>query len=149
MADRPPRKCTYPGCKTIGRFASAYCPDHQRQQDHERKLRHPALSNHRAWESFRQYLFACGNVVCQRVVDGRRCTRPTKIFHHLIAADSRPDLAFDWHNVVGVCASCHPRPEDKDQGKYVPTLWRVPMSDDRIEVQVLPGQVVTQETVLW
>lgn len=72
------------------------------------------------------------------------------IFHHILPAEARPELAFDWRNVVGVCQGCHPRPDDADQGLYVPTMWRTPMSSEPLpELSVLPGQAPKQGQGLW
>jgi hypothetical protein len=72
----------------------------------------------RVWQPFKLSLKALGNVFCQRVdANGRRCTRPVYFFHHIIALEQRRDLGVHHENVVGVCASCHPRPSDSDQGR--------------------------------
>ena len=46
----------------------------------------------------------------KRIVAGRceRCgkRRPTET-HHIIAALDRPDLFYDWSNLMAVCGECH------------------------------------------
>jgi len=152
MADRTPRKCLHAGCSLLGSWPSGRCLEHENAariaQNSARARRDPVPRSD--WERFRQLLFAQGNVICQRVVDGRRCTRPVHAFHHILERESYPDLALDWRNVVGVCESHHQRPHDLDQGTYVPTLYRAPMSDEpRPEWEVQPGELVLRGAVLW
>ena len=102
------------------------------------------------WERFRQQLMGLGNVICQRVNDGRRCIAAVYFFHHILEAEKHPQFALDWRNVVGVCRSCHPRPTDRDQGEYVPTLYRPPMASEPLpETLCQPGERVSQGVELW
>lgn len=71
-----------------------------------------------------------GNVICQRVVNGHRCETPTKIFHHLISPKVRPDLMYDYRNVIGLCQPHHPpdegTPHWKPEIDFSPTIYRPP-----------------------
>ena len=152
MADRVPKKCLCPGCSLLGAWAAGRCPEHEQAarlaQNAARARRDPVPRGD--WEKFRKMLFAQGNLICQRVVDGRRCKNPTTVFHHILDREHFPTLALDWRNVVGVCAGHHQRPHDIDQGAYVPTLYAPPMSTEpRPEWQVQPGELVPRDAVLW
>src|SRR5262249_3310742 len=136
LTDRPPRICATVGCGAIGVWDGGHCPKHTAANRKSRKVfRHLGTA---ASERFRASVLAL-NSVCQRVGpcpgerrDGVRCTNPASIVHHLLEVEQRPDLEMDQRNVVCVCAHCHVRFAANDQGRYVPTLWRTPMSDDPV-----------------
>jgi hypothetical protein len=49
------------------------------------------------------------NSICQKIQrDGQQCRNGASIVHHLISPRARPDLFLDVHNVVALCAACHP-----------------------------------------
>lgn len=147
MADRPQRLCTAPGCGEVA-APGGRCAEHARHGVRARKEKHGFFDAR--WERFRQLLKAQGNVICQRVNEGRRCIAATYFFHHILEASAFPQFAMDWRNIVGVCRSCHPRPTDKDQGVYVPTLYRPPMSNEPLAFDVVqPGEVVPANVELW
>ena len=93
------------------------------------------------------------NTVCQRIGPcngepewNKRCTKPGKYHHHILDAQLYPALELSPLNIVVCCASCHPRPTDTDQGRFVPTLWRTPLTNEALpDPLVLPGQLVTRE----
>ena len=158
MPDRIPRKCNAPGCPNFGVYAGGYCPDHLRTHEVGRKK--PKLNIYDArWEQLKKLLRGYGNTVCQRIgpCPGEdrpdvRCTNPVYFFHHIIDAEAYPHLAHDQRHIVGVCKSCHPAPGAGDQGVYVPTLWRTPMTNEELPAPLcLPGEAVTREqkALLW
>jgi hypothetical protein len=151
LTDRPPRKCLAPGCPEIGQFTRGRCPDHTRANTRAKLQEKRKDYLNAAWDKFRRTLLGCCNVVCQWVDrDGRRCAKATEIFHHIISVDERANLAYHHENVVGVCRSHHPRPTDEDQGRFVPTLWRAPMSADPLpEWKVGPGESAKPGHELW
>ncbi len=152
ITSRPDRKCMQPGCPNIGNWKdSAYCPDHSK--DYPRQKAHGLRD--KWWLKFIA-LHTQLNPICQRVGPcpgeprhGHLCGKPVYYRHHLIEVEHRPDLRLDQRNVVGVCSSCHVRPGDRDQGRYIPTRWRTPMSDEPIPDLMLPGEVVPKGVVLW
>jgi len=50
------------------------------------------------------------NPLCQRVDErtGIQCNAQSTIVHHIRAPQDAPNLAFDWSNLVALCANCHP-----------------------------------------
>jgi hypothetical protein len=148
ITTRPDRICEHPGCGAQGQWDGSYCPDHARERKNDRTRNRGSLNAD--WERFRKYLMACGNVFCQRVHMGVRCSKQAYAFHHIIESAARPDLNLDRRNVVGTCRGCHPRPTDRDQGQWVPTLWRTPMSAEPVPSMVCaPGERVPDGVALW
>jgi len=49
------------------------------------------------------------NPVCQWVnpADGKQCTKPSEVVHHLIDPKDAPEKFFDWSNLVCTCADHH------------------------------------------
>jgi|GEM_PF-6453029 5-methylcytosine-specific restriction endonuclease McrA len=148
MTERPTRKCGNPQCFTFGPWKNGYCDLHGRRQDNARK-------EGRRWTEWQKFidhgLRSFSDAFCQRVNGfGKRCDRPVKFWHHIVEVRERPDLELNWRNVVGVCPSCHPRPTDKDQGRFLPTLWRDFGSSDAVpQPLVKPGQTVPRDVELW
>lgn len=149
MPDRMPTKCLDPRCSNIGHYhnTGGRCPQHRETGAERQKNRDLGPR----WENFKKLLRGCGNTICQRVdVYGFRCKNPVKFFHHILDVFSRSDLQVHPENVVGVCEHCHPTPQAQDQGRFVPTLWRTPMTDEPLPVMVaIPGQKVPPSLVLW
>lgn len=150
QAQRPDRKCGKVGCTNFGHFEGGYCHDHAAANRTAKTRSHAYLYNKR-WDNLVATLSGIGNVCCQRIqADGTRCKRMRWAFHHIIGADQDVTLWYDWRNLVAVCQSCHPRPADHDQGKFVPTLWRTPMSDEPLpQFQCMPGERPPKDLVLW
>jgi 5-methylcytosine-specific restriction protein A len=46
------------------------------------------------------------NPLCEECENHGRVT-PTAEVHHIITIDDRPDLAFEWDNLMSVCVKCH------------------------------------------
>lgn len=63
------------------------------------------------------------NPICQRIIDGVRCTNPSKEVHHLSANLKR---FFDPSNLVALCPGCHIKtkgdPVDAPR-EYADTKW--------------------------
>ncbi len=143
MAERLPRICREPGCCERTRDRSGFCNAHVgknyvtervRAYDKDRK-QDPVwkLYNCADWRRFTMSLEANGNVICQRIDDGKRCTQLVEIWHHIVSPRVRPSLMYTASNVVGVCRQHHPitegePPENLDRLAeiYVPTVWRPP-----------------------
>jgi hypothetical protein len=143
MADRIPRICRQYGCFERTRDRSGFCAAHatsnyvtdaRKRFDHVR-AKDPVwrLYNHTAWRRFKASLSGNGNVLCQRIENGRRCNRLVEIWHHIISPKVRPDLMYTASNVVGVCRQHHPTTEGEppeNLGRlaeiYIPTVWNAP-----------------------
>jgi hypothetical protein len=136
MPQRPQNACNQPGC---GKACDGpFCSDHKkenhrvdarRKYDRDRKndpTYRMYTDSRYGWEKFKQALAGHGNVICQRLVNGVRCTTPTAIRHHIISPKFRPDLFTVPGNVVGVCRLHHSDEIQDDPKLYVPTLWRAP-----------------------
>jgi hypothetical protein len=159
LTSRPPRVCLYPGCGETGDWVphGGRCPKHRRGTDIARAAQGGPSLNTPTWERMRQSLIGVGNVHCQRIGpcpgEARpdvRCSNSVYIFHHIISRAQRPDLMYHPRNIVGVCRSCHPKPDDGDQGRFVPTLWRTPMSDEPVPPLVcVPGEKVPAFVERW
>lgn len=137
-----------PGAQAHWRCDSCY-KNKGRQRDKETKQGN--VYDHR-WEKFKRVLVSLGNVVCQRVNNGVRCNRPMAMFHHILEAQQFPQFAYDWRNVVATCKPCHPHPENQDQGIWVPTLWRPPMTFEPLPLPLVePNKEVPRavQHLLW
>lgn len=142
MPSRFYRYCRERGCAERHNDISGYCEKHRAnnsflqaraQRDADRKKDDPVwkLYNSSAWRRLREAFFGYGNVICQRIENGKRCTRPTEILHHIFSPRERPDLFFSPSNIRGVCRQHH---DDSDGEKkenlprlaeiYAPTIWR-------------------------
>lgn len=78
------------------------------EQDRFRKKTDPIykLYSTAAWQRFRLWRLA-DNPLCQRIVKGERCHFGATTVHHLFSPRERPDLFYDAHNTVCLCANCH------------------------------------------
>jgi hypothetical protein len=111
------RFCAEPGCSA--RVRARYCLTHEdansagrarSDRDRERKAGDPTTKLYKcvAWQHFKDSFSAAGNVICQRIVDGRQCRYEVEVWHHLISPKQRPDLMYSYTNVVAVCRQHHP-----------------------------------------
>jgi len=142
LANRLPQQCNERGCYKRTTAKSGYCADHEKNNSVKQREReyykarqtdpvHCLYTEPRyGWETFRTVLMSHGNVICQRILNGVRCTELVAIFHHLISPRVRPDLFTVPKNVVGVCRACHPPTEGSPDWKpgvdFVETIYRVP-----------------------
>jgi len=102
------------------------------------------------WRRLKANLISLGNGYCQRVIDGVRCRNVGKIHHHVVEAMTDPRLFYEPLNIVFVCDEHHPRPNEENQGEYVPTLWRQPMGTEAVPDTVIPpGGLVPRGFHLW
>ena len=123
-ATRPDRLCMRPRC---GEYATegAYCASHKpAEQRTDRPLEH--LYRRKQWlKLFRPRFMNC-NAICQRIVDGVRCTTPTHQLHHLIEPKT-PEMFFNARNIVGLCDAHHfpakGTPSWIEGKDYSPTNW--------------------------
>jgi len=128
LTDRPPRICLAPGCGVVGVFSAGYCPAHSGRGIAGKALRpleqlyHTSAYKHR----FQPRMKSC-NPICQRIINGERCTRPSTVLHHL--NEPRTNEGFhDPKNIVMLCACHHPggkpgTPEWREGVDYAPTNW--------------------------
>jgi hypothetical protein len=152
MASRIPRLCNRKGCGalTVNGYCSARCKGVDTQHRNRQSDRLATYSPE--WLRFVKYLRSLGNVICQSVDEsGFRCRELVWGFHHIMPATSYPTLALTWRNVVGVCLPCHNIVEKTpDRSRFVPTLWREPMSDEPLPLMgVGAGNKVPLTVDLW
>jgi predicted Zn-ribbon and HTH transcriptional regulator len=121
MGIRPGRLCSFGGCfAVVTAVGATRCPKHigaaaaadkARKADDE--FRH--LSDRKLWRVHVRpaVLRRCG-YICERRINGTRCTNPADHVHHQIAAvlyieqhGGDEDFYFDESNLRGVCSSCH------------------------------------------
>ena len=134
----------------------AYCDKHRLQKARDRK-RSRIVTDTAPWKALTDQLKACGNVICQYVdTNGIRCKAPAWGAHHIIAPETREDLALDQRNLVRLCRDHHNRVTFSEQGtasaRYIPTRYVI-IRGVVIEegLDVLPGAGVTPEEAkkLW
>lgn len=126
--------CRAPGCIERTALRGGYCDKHakdnpvaaqRRTYDHERKQHTTWRLYGAAWERLKVWLKGQGNVQCQKLTAGYRCTRPVEIFHHLISPKVDPTKMYVVQNVIGLCRQCHPPDEGTPHWKpgedFVPT----------------------------
>jgi hypothetical protein len=142
MPSRFYRYCYQRGCTERHNHVSGYCEKHRldnanlrirKERDSDRKKNDPIWKLYYCadWGRFKLTFAGSGNAVCQRIVDGQRCTRPIEIHHHIISPKERRELMYTLSNVVGVCRQHHPNTEGEPKQNlcrlaeiYVPTLCR-------------------------
>lgn len=71
------------------------------------------------------------NPICQRLRNGRQCTNPAWLVHHLISPRENPSLFLDFQNLVSLCEHCHPTSEGTPEWRpgfdYVESVIEPPM----------------------
>ena len=150
MSNRIPKICAC-GCggETKG---DAYLPGHKRNSSRSRDRQANRLpTNSSQWTRFTLVLKHL-NQFCQSVdEDGYRCREVLWGFHHILPAEDYPSLAMHPENVVGVCLSCHNKAEaHPERSRFVPTLWRTPMSDEPLpQIIFKPGEKIPPGVELW
>jgi hypothetical protein len=136
------RYCRERGCSERHNDASGYCAKHQgnntlllarNERNSEKQKNDPifGLYNCAAWRRFKEALAGYGNVICQRIENGKRCTRPVEIYHHIFSPRERRDLMYTPSNIRGVCRQHHSDSEGEPKENlarlaelYFPTLWK-------------------------
>ena len=140
MGERFQRICLEPGCTNRTANRGGYCDQHQLDNSRKRrtaeydKLRHTDVVSkmyNATWDRLKTMLRNRGNVICQKLEGGKRCTRVVEIYHHLISPRENPSMMYAPKNVVGVCRQHHP-PDDgtpwwKEGVDYVATIWSDPI----------------------
>lgn len=143
MSERFARYCCEPGCTERHRNRGGYCDRHSEDNTYLRRRQARNAEDKKtdpvwrlyacvAWTKyFRQAFFGHGNVICQRIVDGVRCTRKVEILHHIVSPKKQRGLMYTPSNVVGVCKQHHPPTEGEPEENlprlgeiYVPTVWK-------------------------
>ena len=114
MPARFERPCRERGCFERTRDISGFCAKHLTDNSYLRDRNKRSVERHKndptwklyksvAWSRLKEALFGYGNVICQRIVDGRRCTHPVEQWHHIISPRERESLFYTPSNLVGVC----------------------------------------------
>lgn len=129
--------CRAPGCMERTTLRGGYCDKHVRDNpvanqrkayEHDRKQAGVWRLYGAAWERLKAWLIAQGNVQCQKLTAGDRCTRRVQIFHHLVSPKVAPEKMYVPQNVIGLCRQCHPPDEGTPHWKpgedFVPTIFK-------------------------
>jgi hypothetical protein len=142
MPGRFYRYCRERGCSERHNDPSGYCAKHQanntlllarKERNAEAQKNNPIfdLYNRAPWRRCKEALAGYGNVICQRIENGKRCTRPVEIYHHIFDPKDRPDLMYSPSNIRGVCRQHHPNTSGEPKENlvrlaeiYAPTIWR-------------------------
>ncbi len=89
--------------------------------DHARNLTRPAfkrLYDSAQWKAMRQ-------IVLNEQPFCAACLRePSNHVDHIVGLDIRPDLAFDRHNLQGLCPHCHSQKTIKEGVNWTPIIGR-------------------------
>jgi len=114
--ERPLKFCRQAGCPNKTRNDDGYCDVHQKDNEtaHRERVRRldgiNRMYHREPWLSFRRR-FLSQNWRCQRLHDGEQCENASTLVHHLQSPRGYPQGFLDPHNVVGLCAACHPPDE--------------------------------------
>jgi hypothetical protein len=119
MPERFYRYCREGGCHERTNDRSGYCQTHREQnavknaaqvREYARKKNDPVarLYNGPQWARFKLAFRAAGNVICARIEDGRRCSRPSDLIHHLVSPRVDASKMFSFDNCRPCCMQHHP-----------------------------------------
>jgi 5-methylcytosine-specific restriction endonuclease McrA len=124
MPSRPPKPCSYPGCRTLI-TSGARCEKHQAAQhsqyDQGRRRDDPALAmakrirDSSQWQKVRELFRARNPLCCDPFGEHGNNIESTEHVHHIQGLIVRPDLAYEWSNLAGLCAACHSRIESLER----------------------------------
>ena len=118
--------------KRAPRATDAGAAERRKENDRFRKKEDPinALYRNGNWPKCAG-LHKNRNPICQRIRNGRQCTNPAWLVHHLISPRQRPDLFLDFKNLVSLCEHCHPTSEGTPEWlpgfDYVASVIELPM----------------------
>jgi len=121
--------CRYPGCAEI-LARPGYCPRHllsrhkhlaeqAKRYDSGKRANDPVLAlnakirSSKRWRNVRK-LKLSASPLCEDPFHWHehfRETVPAAEVHHIQGLSARPDLAFDYSNLMSVCTSCHAKLE--------------------------------------
>jgi hypothetical protein len=106
MPTMPLRECCKPGCHVL--VTSGYCDKHKTEPQAQGSAprRNEAFYQTRIWRTT-STLVRKFNPICQRVIDGKQCTRPSEVVHHIVDPSVNADWKLDWDVLVAVCAEHH------------------------------------------
>lgn len=79
-----------------------------KQRYDKKRQPHQRFYDSSDWRTTSNLLKSC-NPICQRISpDGKQCSHPPTISHHLIDPRNAPHLRLVFSNLVAVCAAHHP-----------------------------------------
>ncbi|MEN1682078.1 MAG: HNH endonuclease signature motif containing protein [Planctomycetota bacterium] len=113
MALAPLRKCSEPTCRKLVR--TARCEKHTKERaKHSSKNRpgDPFYSSKR-WRETRAAKLR-EDPLCEKC---RPRVVAASVVDHILDRCDRPDLAYDMHNLMSLCVSCHNRKTAKTMAK--------------------------------
>lgn len=113
MPSAPKRLCNQPGC-TVVLDRPGRCERHLivRRAEPGRRIQKGHIYDgewRRLSEAFRKEHPFCAY-----------CDRPSKDVHHIIPAETSPELRLEWTNLVALCRSCHVA-ESMQEGSHM--VW--------------------------
>jgi hypothetical protein len=110
MTIKPPSACRTQNCNgyAVDRGYCAKCAAAQPVITAQNYARPNAkIYGNKRWRDLRALMIA-RNPVCQVLLaDGTQCTNPSSVVHHKIDPQVDVTLAYNWRNLVCVCASHH------------------------------------------
>ncbi len=133
LGDRANRPCAQTGCPNVSQ--TKYCADHKK--NNETKDYYKARQ---ALNPFRKLYYSTAyvnwrvamqmqNPLCQRIVNGKQCDKPSVILHHLLPPETHVHLFLRADNAVMLCRAHHPDTPGtifwKPGVDYVPTIYRI------------------------
>jgi len=137
MTISPPTSCRTPFCSghavpgtwscidcTVARASAPKAPPLRR--------RNHAFYNEPDWKRCTKTMKVF-NPLCQELDEnGTQCRNPSKVSHHILDPDDRPDLKYSPSNLVCLCHAHQNRGQRGDDGKanYAPTRWKVPFGEE-------------------
>ncbi len=101
--------CAHPNCPATLRHG-AYCPEHQRQREHDLYVQRPerdGFYQSARWRRFRKLILAEQPICVACEASGR--VVPATDVDHIEPRLARPDLAFEPTNCQALCHGCHSR----------------------------------------
>lgn len=127
--------CRHSGCPALLPRAG-YCAAHARPSckavyDATTRRESPTLAeaarirNSRQWQRVRQMHRDRQPLCCDPFGAHPDDPQPNQSSHHIQPLASRPDLAFDFSNLAGLCTACHARVERMERaGRPTAALFR-------------------------
>jgi 5-methylcytosine-specific restriction enzyme A len=104
--NRARMRCRYAGCPEL--VTEHYCERHRFSNPESNKKADSWYQG--PWPKFSVFL-RVRNPVCQRLIEGKQCTRASALVHHLISPRINLSLLLVPTNCVCLCRQCHPQDE--------------------------------------
>lgn len=117
---RSKRTCSVGGCPNL--TSERWCDTHAKNTNitsFNDKRRGSAASRgyDGQWRKTRTLALRRDSYLCQECLKDDRPT-PAQEVHHIIGIDVDPTLRLDIDNIISLCASCHKKITEQDQGIF-------------------------------